>query len=350
MEKSDNTRYIGNLGIYKGVGEVGVVDFPPHNFSVVEPLEPVVEDFADMVRTVPRVVTDSTGMWFEFGWVVPAELQSILVGNSSAGWEDVNARVKIEIQQTENFLDWNSGRFVPCAVPSEDNGDGSVTYWSRCVTPAHWEEIMLNLSSESDRYGKSVTGISCLSVDISLPRYPYAMPAQAAELQEDLRLHGFTGAIVKTVPGPLTATGRNHTMDGAAVFHFTQEGSSVTSVMAGGVEQVLSYPYAMESIGELARLQADLRSAGQSGAVIMLHADTWSIVIPDLLTTAKNRGFVVSVTPGDPFPVWNFYKEYVGLNPADTVVGMSYDVRNPSGGNLLELKSQFARLRITPLS
>lgn len=151
-----------------------------------------------------------------------------------------------------------------------------------------------------DRYGKSITGITLFRSAVSLPNYPYAMPSQASALQTDLRAAGYTGATVSSTSAALTAEIYNHTVAGRRLLSVTHSGASVTAVTPYGASAISlpSYPYALPS--QAATLQADLRTAGYSGAVVMLYKDPWTITLPNLSADAHTREFFVEFTPDDP--------------------------------------------------
>lgn len=280
--------------------------------------------------------------WFEVGFRSP----EILSGNASAGWTDPRGYVRLELQSSVDLQNWAMGQFVDCASTAISNGDGTFDYWSRCIIPHHWEAVLVDLTVTSDRSGKSITAISVMLAAVALSGFPYAMPADAARLQTDLRAAGYTGATVTSTSAALTATARNHTVDGTSSLVVMQSGSTVTSVTSGGTSISLpSFPYALPT--DRAALQADLRTAGFTGAVVMLHADSWEVTLPDRSATGVNREFSLTIDPGDPFKVWDFFGTYLGENPAATVDGTSGNVRNPAGAPLLERSSQFARMRIT---
>lgn len=297
----------------------------------VDPLDSLAYRFDD--------ATDAK--WFEVGFRSP----EILTGNASAGWTDPRGYVRLELQSSADLQSWAMGQFVDCASTAIANADGTFDYWSRCMIPHHWEAVLVDLTATSDRAGKSITGISVMLAAVALSGFPYAMPSDAARLQTDLRAAGYTGATVTSTSAALTATARNHTVDGNKSLLVIQSGSTVTSVTSGGTSISLpSYPYTLPSAR--ASLQADLRTAGLSGAVVMLHADSWEVTLPDRAASGADREFSLTIDPGDPFKVWDFYGTYQGENPAATVDGTSGNVRNPSGSPLLERSSQFARMRI----
>lgn len=293
--------------------------------------------------TDTRIVVDTLAEWFEFGFRIDTEL----AGNSAAGWTDSGNYLKIEAQQSEDLVSWNMGKFLPCSVPAIHLGDGVWEYWGRSTVPLVWNSVMVDMELVCDRYGKSITDISLFRSTISLPNYPYAMPSQAATLQVDLRAAGYTGATVTSTSAALTATIYNHTVNGRKLLIVTQSGASVTAVNPpfGGTIPLPNYPYALPA--QAAALQANLRSAGYNGAVVTLYQDPWTISLPNRPAGGRLRDFLVQFTPGDPYPTWDFYGNYVGLSPANTQTGTFDNVRDPFGNPLQEASKQFGRLKIT---
>lgn len=281
--------------------------------------------------------------WFEVGFRSP----EILSGNASAGWTDPRGYVVMELQSSADLQTWAMGQFVDCASTAIANGDGTYDYWSRCVIPRHYNTVMVDLTATTTRSGKSIEAISVMLAPVSLPNYPYAMPAAATTLQADLRSAGYPGATVAVATAvTVTATALNHTVDGQRFIVLTQSGGSVTAAASQGSAITLpSSHYAMPAAR--AALQADLRTAGHTGAVVMLHAAAWTVTLPDRAAPGENREFSLTIDPGDPFKVWDFFGNYTGENSATTILGTSGNVRTPSGLALQERSSQFARMRIT---
>jgi hypothetical protein len=296
-------------------------------------------------RTEARTVTDATAYWFEFGF----RIDTALTGNGAAGYTDAGNYFRLEIEQSEDLVNWSMGKFLPAPVPVVDCGGGVYEYWSRCTTPVWWFNVLADLTLTSNRYGKSITGLSIGTVPISLPGYPYAMPASAATLQADLRAASYPGATVTHVSAALTVGIINHTVDGRESLTVTLSGGSVTGVATGlGASIPLpGYPYAMPA--QRATLQTDLRAAGQSGAVVKLYGDAWTILLPDRpAPTPEQRGSIADITPDDPYPEWNFFNTYLGVLPDTAVVGTSGNIRPGGGGGVIpEALKQFARLKIT---
>lgn len=296
-------------------------------------------------RTEARTVTDATAFWFEFGF----RMDHLLSGNGAAGYTDAGNYFRLEIEQSTDLVNWSAGKFVPAPVPVVANGDGTWTYWSRALVPLWWFNVLADLTLTSDGYGKSITQLSVGQVPVTLPGYPYAMPAQAASLQADLRANGYPGAVVSSVAAPLTVGIKNHTVDGTRIYRATLSGSTVTGVGDQFLASIPlpGYPYAMPA--QQATLQSDLRAAGHSGAVVKLYGDNWTIVLPDRFAASPpQRNSAAEIIPGDPYPAWNMFEEYIGLQPDTTVTGTSGNIRPGGGGGVIpEALKQFARLKIT---
>jgi len=206
-----------------------------------------------------------------------------------------------------------------------------------------WQEIMIDLTATSARYGKSITGLTIYGAPVSLPNYPYDMPSEAAQLQTDLRANGYPGAIVSSIAAPLSVGVRNCTPGLAKILPVTLSGSSVTAVMDDGVMIPLpGYPYAMP--GQRAALQDSLRSAGKSGAVVRLFGDAWTLFLPNRPAVGQVRYFHVTFTPGDPYPYWDTFGVYQGELADNISTGSSGNVRTPAGDPLAEAPKAFARV------
>lgn len=296
-------------------------------------------------RTQWRVVNDTDQKVFEVGFAIDHEM----TGNAATGWTDSGNYLKFEIQQSDDLITWNMGRFIPAPVPVVDLGGGSYQYWSRCVVPIKWQETLIDFRASSTRYGKEITALGILGVDVYLPNFPYAMPADAAQLQTDLRANGYPDSVVTAdTTTPLSAEGRNYQPGGANVLHFVMSGTNVTGVhlfsAANPLITLPSYPYSMPS--QRAALQADLRTAGYTGAVVRLHAGEWEIFIPDLAAPPTRNASLV-FAPSDPFPTWDFFGTYLGEAPANQVSFEAENTRDPAGNPLQESARQFARFKIS---
>ena len=297
------------------------------------------------VTTSCVTVLDSAAHWMELEITLPGDF----VGNPVDGWtgEMVAGKppVTLGLFWSSDLASWTQGGWI--AAPgkmTETLPDGRKKWFARYqTTPIWWFDVMVDLTASSDLYGKSVTEISVLGAPVSLPHYPYAMPSQAATLQADLRAAGYTGAVVSSVSGPLVATAHNHLSDGVKTLYVTMSGTNVTAVEDfSGPISLPSFPYSMPS--QRAALQADLRAAGKSGAVVMLHGDTWTITLPNRIATGNNRPYGVTFSPGDPFPGYDFFGVYQGEAPANFLQGTSGNVRTPGGAPLQEAQRGFARV------
>jgi hypothetical protein len=288
-----------------------------------------------------RIVTDDLGTWCEVGIRMPA----VMPGNAADGWRLVGELLRL--QSSTDLVNWESGGFANAAGSPVANGDGSKTYWSRAAVPLVWNVVTLDAHAVSDRAFKNITDIAIGAVTIALPGYPYAMPASAATLQADLIAAGYAGATVSSTPGTLRVEVRNYEyvsgMIDRSVLLVTLSGADVTAVAtpAAVLISLPGYPYAMP--GQQAALQADLRAAGQSGAVVKLYGDEWRIDLPDrLIASSALRNLTLTIQPDDPYPDWDFYGTYLGLAPDATISG-TYDNLRASGVSLSEADKQFFR-------
>ena len=296
-------------------------------------------------RTQYRVVYDTDQQVFEVGFAIDAEL----TGNAATGWTDAGNYLKFEIQQSEDLVTWNMGRFIPAPVPVVDLGGGNFQYWARCLVPIKWVETLIDFRASSTRYGKEITAMGILGIDVYLPNFPYSMPADAAQLQTDLRANGYPDSVLTVdTATPISVEGRNYQAGSAPVLYFTMSGSNVTEVRpiapSNPVISLPSYPYSMPS--QRATLQSHLRTAGYSGAVVRLHAGEWEIFIPNLAAPPTRNGTII-ISPGDPYPTWDFFGTYQGEAAANTISFAPENTRNPEGEPLEESHRQFARFKIS---
>ncbi len=307
------------------------------------------------VTTTCAMTIDADGHWFELEVVLPPTF----TGNPTDGWSGEMVAGKPDITlglfRSETLTTWSAAgegwAFSPGRETPETMANGWKKWFVRCEIPVYWISVIVDLTAISDRYGKNITDVKVLGSSLPL-NYPYT-PAEIADgtLQADLRnasLGNIAGAVVSVATGTLRATGRWHTAGGGQMLYVTMSGSNVTGVQFQGSTLALSYPYSMPS--QLAALNAAVTTACGGGtnnkAVIMLRADTWTITLPDIPASGNSRGFVVTIDPGDPHPTWDFYGNYLGLDPAATVVGSSGNVRTPGGLPLLEALKAFARLGV----
>jgi len=294
------------------------------------------------VKITSSVSNDSTARWFELEIVMPDDF----TGSPEDGWS--NGTINLALDYTTDLSTWETIDWVSTPGTTPESADtGKTRYFARASVPVMWFEVMLDLQIGSNRSGQSITEIHLFDTLISLPNYPYAMPADAAALEADLIAEGFTGATVSVTSAALSVTVRNHLSSGAFPYDVTMSGSSVTAVAphGGSTISLPSYPYSMPS--QESDLQADLRTAGVDGAVVRLYGDQWTIDIPDWLTSGLSRSLVLFLDPGDPYPAYDLQGNYIGENPDNSVVGTFGNVRDPMGDPIREeLQRAFAVMRI----
>jgi len=294
-------------------------------------------------RTSVRMVSDDAGAWFEVGF----RMDHLLSGNAATGFTDQGNYFRIELEQSFDLVNWAMGQFSPPPVPIVDNGDGTWTYWSRAAVPRLWKFVTIDLTLVANRHSKSITSLRLFGANVSLPNYPYVMPAAAATLQADLIAAGYAGALVSSVSKPMTVTVTNFVNDGTANMPVTLSGSDVTMVKTttGANISRPGYPYAMPS--QVTNLQAALVAAGYPYASARVYGDEWTIFIPDRSTTLNERRIQVIISPADPYTYQGMFG--TGTDPGNIVSGTSGNVRATTGlAPLSEADKQFARLKITP--
>jgi hypothetical protein len=294
------------------------------------------------VFTSATTTEDSVARWFDLEIIMPDDF----TGSPEIGWS--NGTINLALDYTTDLTTWETVDWITTPGTSvEDLGDGRNKHFARCAVPVQWLETLVDFVLTCDREGKEITSIKVLGSDVSLSGFPYAMPADASRLQADLRTAGFTGATVTTSSAPISVFARDYQFSGWHLLTATMSGSNVTAMDEFGSPITLpGFPYAMPT--DRADLQADLRTAGYSGAVVMLHDDPWAITLPNVLTTGFIRDFSLKFTPGDPFPVWSFDGTPQEDNPYDYASGQFENIRDPEGGSLREETARaFAAVRIT---
>ena len=303
---------------------------------------------ADNAVTTAVMTTDSTAQWLELDVTLPADF----TGSPETGFvgsvEICAPPMRLGLSWSNNLTEWVSGGWIqspdayPLTLP-----DGRKQWRARYYAPGYYRETLIDYTLSSDRYGKSVTGLNICGEDIALSGFPFALPAESARFQGALRTYGFTGATVTSSPAALVATAKNHTPSGSILLRITMSGTNVTDVTYQGSTIPLSYPFSLPT--QRAALQSALRSAGYDGAVVMLHESTWALNVPNRLAFTQVRQINVTLSPGDPFPVWDFSGNYTGENPATVVAGEYSNVRSPDGSPLSESNKGFARLGFIPI-
>lgn len=291
------------------------------------------------------MTNDTDAYWFDLEVILPPDFQ----GNPTDGW--TSGTITLGLFRTEDLQNWaapgEGWSFVPGQETPETMANGWQKWFVRCTAvPVWWNQIMVDYDVSCDRYGKSITGITIARVPVNLA-FPYTMPAQAGALQTALRAAGFPGALVTSTAGALVAEATWHTQAGRKKLYVTMSGSNVTNVTYLGSTVGSGYPYPMP--GGKAALQSMLTAALTGGganaaAVVMLYSDTWSIHLPDRSAVGDIRDFALTISPGDPFPAWDMFGSYLGLQPASGVSGGSGNVRTITGLSLSEAARAFARL------
>jgi hypothetical protein len=294
-----------------------------------------------------RMVLDTAAYWYEFGWPSP----ELLDGNAADGWTDPGGYIRIRAERSEDLTTWDHQMDDAPGSP-EDNGDGTWTYWARSPIPANWNSVMIDLTASTDRYAKSITAIQMFRTVLPL-NYPYT-PTEIADgtLQADLRnpaLGNIPGATVSVTSGPLIATAKWHTQASADTLYVTMSGSNVVDVSYQGSTVAIAYPYAMpaQHAALASALTAALAGGPNDKAVVMLHGDTWTILLPDRTTTGLIRDLTLTISPDDPYPGWDpMSGSYMGMMSASGVSGTAGNVRTPAGAPLEERKRQFGRFQL----
>jgi hypothetical protein len=294
------------------------------------------------VKTEAATTTDAVAKWFDLEITLPGNF----TGSAEDGWTD--GTIQLGLIYT---LDLVAREVVPwITTPSTsvvDLGDGRKRHFARCSVAVQWMKVLLDFTLESDRHGKEITSLTVLGTEIQLGGFPYAMPADASRLQDDLRAVGADSATTVTVTAaPLRVMAKNYQFGGGYILTATMSGTSVTGMSKFGTAIALPhYPYSMPS--QRTELQSDLVAAGYSGVVVSLHADAWTIFIPNVSTSGYFRDYSIQFQPGDPFPVWDTFGNQMANNPGDVENGQPVNVRSPLGTPLREEMRAFAAVRIT---
>ena len=281
-------------------------------------------------------VDDSVARWMEVSFRLP----DWMTGDPVNGW--FGPGIWVGLQWSGDLAAWETGGFYPApGKPPEKEAGGWIRWHARHCTPAVWFNAVVDLEIESSLYGNSITAITAPNGLISLS-YPYAMPGAAATLQSALRAAGWAGATVESTAGTLRCTIYNHNVT-PRVLTATMSGADVVDVAPSGTTETvdLDYPYTMPA--EKAALQADLRSAGWTYAVVRLFGDEWKIRLPNYESSGTSRGWALEFSPGDPYAGWDFMGNYAGEVAGNGIAGTSGNVRW-GGVQRREAIRAFARL------
>jgi hypothetical protein len=304
-----------------------------------------------------RLVADAEGEWFEFGFLSAHDLD----GNATDGFTDPANYIRLVPQVSHDLINWTDNAFIPCPTGAVvDNLDGTFWYWCRS-TWAKWQKnAILDFDLRSTRGKKSITALSLLGANISLPNFPYDVDTEMPQLQADLRAAGYTDAVASYSAAAYTVEIMRHYLqydtNGVAFYQperlpVTYDGETVTEVRTHDTNTLISlpsYPYALPA--QAAQLQTDLVAAGQSGSVVRLFGGEWRIYLPNRTTAASNvvRNLKATFTPNDQFPRWSQEGSYQGLTADNTVTVPYSNMRNLAGVSVVDASvRQFARLKLT---
>lgn len=322
----------------------GSITFDAHAVTYVSDADVCSSNFLDFYMQTSslahRLVFADGGKWMEVGF----QMDVLLDGSANAGWTGPGGVIGIGLLRSTDLVTWTGG-WTDVGTPTEVS-TGVWEYWARPAVPIYWDETLSDHRFTSDLYGKSVTAIYLGNspTPIDLPNYPYAIPADAAALQADLIADLGLDVEVTTTSGALIARAYNHAFEPVGrLLPVTMSGNDVTEVRHINTPISLpGYPYSMPS--QRAALQADLRAAGRTSAVVTLHAGELDILIPDLPNFRTSR---IIYSPADPFDTWTFFGSYAGEVPGNQLDSVEENLRDPLGNPLVEVSKQFARLAVT---
>jgi hypothetical protein len=288
-----------------------------------------------------QTTLETDAKWFDVEIIMPATF----TGSPETGWS--HGAMHLALEWSADLNTWLPGNWIttPGSTPETLAGGRKKWFARYNLTPAFWRDTLIDVTLVSDRYGKAITSLTLFGSLITLPNYPYNMSSDAATLQTDLRAEGYTGATVSLVTQPLTARALNYTSRGRQAIILTHSGTSVTSADRNGYIALPNYPYALPS--QRALLQTDLRDAGFDYAVVTLHANEWTIFLPDLPCVDQARAMDCIFTPGDPYATWDMFENYAGENSGNFVSSEFTNIRDPLGNPLTEADKAFAHIRLT---
>lgn len=278
-----------------------------------------------------RIVTDAVGRWCEVGFLSPV---NDLIGSAANGWTDAGGNLLFRFHRSDNLTTWDHDFVeVPGGTPDGPDGNGDFMYWARLARPLIYFSSTLDQRIQTTRHGKSITQIRVFGVPVSGLSYPYAMPADAARLQADLRAAGHPSATVSTTTGSWSAIIRNFAFTSTA-FKATWSGSDIVSLSTvyGTPVSLPHFPYTMPA--DEAQLEADLIAAGYTYAQATLHKDSWEVFLPDLVSTGAERRFEIDITPGDPVQIWDIFGNPTGIAQQNLLAGTAENIR--VGGETLQ--------------
>lgn len=284
---------------------------------------------------------DSAGRWFE----MEVDLPDTFTGDAEEGWTD--GVIRVGLHWSDNLTAWlgagNGWIDAPGKSPLSLGG-GRKRFYARYETSAVIRfSALIDQRLTTSRHGKSITACRVFNAAVSLPNFPYEMPADAAQLQTDLRAAGYTGATVSTATGGWSAKIGDYNV-AKTTFVPTWSGSDITALTAGFGGSSVSlpnFPYTMP--GDEAQLEADLEAAGYDYPQVTLYKDEWEVFLPDLNSTGTERRFEFDITPADPVQLWTFNGLPNGIRYQTLLSGTPENIR-VSGTEVSESLRAFARL------
>lgn len=144
-----------------------------------------------------RVVSDAGQKWFEFMWLSPEPV----TGNAAAGWTDLGYYCQLRVDYSNDLVNWSVGKFVDAPTPVIEREDGTREIWCRALNPVDAAVktgalVCESTASTGDARNNPITLVMLGGTLLALPRYPYTLPTDAANLQADIIAAGFPGTIV----------------------------------------------------------------------------------------------------------------------------------------------------------
>lgn len=304
-------------------------------------------------RTTAHVAEDSAGKWFEVEVTLPAAFD----GNPADGWTGVihpsHPPATLGLRWSQDLVAWtpflDGWESAPGTWPVSVDGGARKKWRARYRAGAliH-KSALVDLRLTTTRAGKSVTAVNLLGTPLGLASYPYAMPADAAVLQADLRAAGVTGAVVSTTSGSWSAVIRNYSdPQGSSAYTFkaTWSGADITEVRRAGNNALVSlpnYPYTMPA--DEAQLEADMVAAGWAYIQVTLHKDEWVVFAPDIATTGLERRFEFTVSPTDPIQMWTLFGGMMGIDSQSPLKAVAENIRVSGSTENEAARLGFARL------
>lgn len=282
---------------------------------------------ADMGQGVAEVVEDGGDQYFELTWTMDA----LMDGDVESGLTHPDdSRLTFVVERSEDLTTWTTD-FVNSAAP-EDLMDGTWLYRARSpflvASSVKTSQLVLDRPRPDPR-SNPLTEVIVAGVSLTLPNYPYDLPADAATLQADLVAAGFTGATVEDLSsGAYWALVTNYAGQLPA--------SPVSQlVIDNAIQGLPNYPYTIP--GDEALLIADLEDLGWTD-VSIVYQGGYRIEIPDVESTGYS---VINRVEWTPYLVENMLGELVNY-----VGSISFDGEAVNGdGTRTNVPCQFGRVR-----